>query len=191
MTTHGLTGCGKTCRYDELLCEPHTAELVRSPLHPACLLLLVQAICTCCAAVQNGIVVLTSAQVHMLVFYACTLAASTASNRQAKLEQPLAGLCCLPTPWCCFSLTYALLYLLQDHRRQTAAAARGRRTAAFVGFSRSQADRGAAAHERQRRAEAAAEESARILREEQAKDADWRAAMMQQIEEVGKAAVCK
>jgi hypothetical protein len=64
------------------------------------------------------------------------------------------------------------------------AAARADGSAAFTGFVRGAADRDAAAQERQRKADAAAAESARILREEQAKDSNWRAAMMQQIEQV-------
>jgi hypothetical protein len=79
---------------------------------------------------------------------------------------------------------------LQDHRRKVSAAAaaaaatRAGSNAAFTGFGRTAADRDAAAQERQRKAEAAAAESARILREEQAKDSNWRAAMMQQVEQV-------
>jgi hypothetical protein len=80
---------------------------------------------------------------------------------------------------------------LQDHRRKVAAAAAAAAAArtggssTLTGFGRSAADRDAAVQERQRRAEAAAAESAKILREEQTKDSNWRAAMMQQIEQVG------
>jgi hypothetical protein len=42
-----------------------------------------------------------------------------------------------------------------------------------------------AAAERDRRAAQAAASSARILQEEQAKDADWRARMMAQVQQVG------
>jgi NF-kappa-B inhibitor-like protein 1 len=76
---------------------------------------------------------------------------------------------------------------MQEHRRQAAAAAAAAMAAAAgkrgggVAFG-SGPSRDDAARERLRRAAAAAEESARILREERAKDADWRAAMMQQVE---------
>ncbi|KAF6252306.1 hypothetical protein COO60DRAFT_1644158 [Scenedesmus sp. NREL 46B-D3] len=78
---------------------------------------------------------------------------------------------------------------MQDHRRSvsaaaaSAAAARSGGGAAFAGFGGGAAARDAAAQERQRKADAAAAESARILKEEQAKDSNWRAAMMQQIEQ--------
>eukprot|EP00878_Enallax_costatus_P025462 GHUV01027240.1.p1 GENE.GHUV01027240.1~~GHUV01027240.1.p1 ORF type:complete len:278 (+),score=113.08 GHUV01027240.1:496-1329(+) len=73
---------------------------------------------------------------------------------------------------------------MQDHRRrhaQEAAAARAATAKQWQGFV---GDRDAAAQERQRRAAAAAAESERIIREEQSKDADWRAAMMREVEEV-------
>jgi len=47
-----------------------------------------------------------------------------------------------------------------------------------------------AAAERDRRAAQAAASSARILQEEQAKDADWRARMMAQVQQVGGFNLC-
>lgn len=84
------------------------------------------------------------------------------------------------------SLSLSVHLCVQDHRRrvaQEAAAARAKQSSTHrQGFM---GDREAAAGERKRRAAAAAAESERILREEQAKDADWRTNMMRQIEEVG------
>jgi hypothetical protein len=75
---------------------------------------------------------------------------------------------------------------MQDHKRRAAmaaaAAAAGR--AGSSGLFSAGSSRAEAARERERKAAAAAAESARILKEEQAKDADWRAAMMRQVEEV-------
>lgn len=73
---------------------------------------------------------------------------------------------------------------MQEHRRQAAAAAAEkkaahRRSTAAGPFSAG-SSRQEAAKERERKAAAAAAESARILQEEQAKDADWSAAMMKQ-----------
>lgn len=79
---------------------------------------------------------------------------------------------------------------MQQHQRQAAAARAAAAAAAAAGVSSSSRLFGAgpsrqeAAQERERKAAAAAAESARILREERAKDADWRAAMMRQVEEV-------
>jgi hypothetical protein len=77
---------------------------------------------------------------------------------------------------------------MQDHKRQAAAAAKAAAYRRGSGSSRgvfgAGPSRDEAAQERERRAAAAAAESARILQEEQAKDADWRAAMKRQIEEV-------
>lgn len=77
---------------------------------------------------------------------------------------------------------------MQEHKRQAqAAAAASKRKQQLQTGGRlftagpSRAD---IAEERQRKAAAAAAESARILKEEQAKDADWRAAMKRQVEEV-------
>jgi hypothetical protein len=75
---------------------------------------------------------------------------------------------------------------MQDHKRQAAmaaAAAAAGRTGSSLPFSAG-SSRAEAARERERKAAAAAAESARILKEEQAKDADWRAAMMRQVQEV-------
>jgi hypothetical protein len=66
-------------------------------------------------------------------------------------------------------------------RRRAAAAAAAARGFGSGGAAAAAA---AAAAERRRRAEAAAAESARILGEERAKDADWRAAMLRQVAEV-------
>lgn len=77
---------------------------------------------------------------------------------------------------------------MQEHRRAAAAAARSRRQSGSTGSTGvfgAGPGRDEAARERERKAAAAAAESARILKEEQAKDADWRAAMMRQVEEVG------
>lgn len=77
---------------------------------------------------------------------------------------------------------------MQDHKRQAAAAAKAAAYSSRSGNSRgvfgAGPSRDEAAQERERRATAAAAESARILQEEQAKDADWRAAMKRQIGEV-------
>lgn len=81
---------------------------------------------------------------------------------------------------------------MQNHKHQAAmaaaAAAAGR--AASSGLFSAGSSRAEAARERERKAAAAAAESARILKEEQAKDADWRAAMMRQVEEVRRHQQC-
>lgn len=86
----------------------------------------------------------------------------------------------------CILMTAVLLSVqLQNHKQSVgreAAAAKAASAAQRQGFV---GDRDAAAQERQRRAAEAAAESERILKEERAKDSDWRAAMMRQIEEVG------
>jgi len=84
-------------------------------------------------------------------------------------------------------LLLLLLLLPQEHRRvqQAAAAAAAAAASSSKGLLGSRGlDRDAAALERQQRAAAAAAESARILKEEQAKDADWRSAMMRQVAQV-------
>lgn len=75
---------------------------------------------------------------------------------------------------------------MQEHRRQAAAAkaAAAHRPGSTRGMPGAQHSRDEAVRERERKAAAAAAESARILKEEQAKDADWRAAMMRQVEQV-------
>jgi hypothetical protein len=75
---------------------------------------------------------------------------------------------------------------MQEHRHRAAAAAAAER-ATRLGGARTvppTRDVRGAASERAARAAAAAAESERILKEEQAKDADWRAAMMRQVQEV-------
>eukprot|EP00879_Flechtneria_rotunda_P003533 GHRR01003765.1.p1 GENE.GHRR01003765.1~~GHRR01003765.1.p1 ORF type:complete len:257 (+),score=115.07 GHRR01003765.1:1345-2115(+) len=74
---------------------------------------------------------------------------------------------------------------MQEHRRQAAAAkaAERGRVGPDVSSGSAATYRQAAADERAKRAAAAATESARILREEQQKDSDWRAAMMWQIQQ--------
>lgn len=85
---------------------------------------------------------------------------------------------------------------MQEHKRAAAAAAAASKNrpgvSSSAGVFSAGSSRAEAARERERKAAAAAAESARILKEEQAKDADWRAAMMRQVQEVRTArwAVC-
>lgn len=74
---------------------------------------------------------------------------------------------------------------MQEHKRAAAAASKNRPGVnSSAGPFSAGSSRAGAARERERKAAAAAAESARILKEEQAKDADWRAAMMRQVQEV-------
>jgi hypothetical protein len=74
---------------------------------------------------------------------------------------------------------------MQEHKRAAAAASKQRAgVSSPAGLFSAGSSRAEAARERERKTAAAAAESARILKEEQAKDAHWRAAMMRQVQEV-------